>query len=138
MLTFRCDGRATSPAGRCARSSRRAMTYERSSTMVRPPSAAPHPDMALLLALTGAYGVFLVFSARAYGWRGVGLGPRLASGEGTRRHHAREWLRQAGLGEVRTGEFLAVMAALFVIGAGVAYALFGGVVPGVAAGLFAA
>jgi tight adherence protein B len=49
-----------------------------------------------------------------------------------------DWLIQAGLDGVRPVEFAAVGAVLFVGGAGLAYALFGGVVPPLAAGLFAA
>lgn len=94
--------------------------------------------MALVVAAVAAYGVFLLYTAAAYAWQGVGPGPRLdrlAAGE---RHRIRDWLTQAGLGEVRTAEFASVMGALFVIGAGIAFALFGGVLPGLAAGAFAA
>jgi tight adherence protein B len=47
-------------------------------------------------------------------------------------------LRQAGLGEVSGGEFVAAVTVLFVVGALVAYALFGGVLPALMAGAFAA
>jgi tight adherence protein B len=93
--------------------------------------------MALLLALLGAYGVFLVFTAVGYGWTGVGIGPRLDDAPARRRRTA-EWMVQAGLGGVQTRELAGVMGALFVIGAAVAFALFGGVLPCLAAGLFAA
>jgi len=33
--------------------------------------------MALLVTALGAYGVFLVYTAVAFGWRGAGLGPRV-------------------------------------------------------------
>ncbi len=93
--------------------------------------------MALLVSLLAAYGVYLVFTAVAYGWRGVGVSPRHRRATG-RRDHMAEWLIQAGLGDVRLAEFLSVMSLLFVVGAAVAYAVFGGVLPAVVAGLFAA
>ena len=92
--------------------------------------------MGLLLALVGAYGVFLVYTEVVFGWQGVGLGPavsREAPG-----HRARDWLAQAGLEEVRTGEFVAVTLALLVLSAGLAFALFGGVLPALVAAAFAA
>jgi tight adherence protein B len=94
--------------------------------------------MGLVLALVGAYGVFLVYTAMVYGWRGAGLGPRLSPTAVSPRQRAREWLAQAGLSGVRTGEFVAVMAVLAMIGAVVAFALFGGVLPAIAAAFFAA
>lgn len=93
--------------------------------------------IGLLLAVTGAYGVFLVYTGVVFGWTGIGLGPRV-HGPVVSRKRAEEWLAQAGLEEVRTGEFLAVMGLLFVVGAGVAFTLFGGVLPAVVAGGFAA
>jgi tight adherence protein B len=48
------------------------------------------------------------------------------------------WLQQAGLGEVSAGEFAAAVVVLFVVGAVGAYALFGGVLPALIAGVFAA
>ncbi len=93
--------------------------------------------IALLVALTGAYGVWLLSTALGLGWTGVGVGPRRAV-----RHHGghsvRDWLVQAGMDEVRPAEFMAVVGALFLVGAGLAYALFGGVLPPLCTGLFAA
>lgn len=93
--------------------------------------------MALLLALVAAYGVFLVYTAIAFGWRGVGLGPSVA---GSDRGHlmGRQWLAQAGLEEVDVREFAGVMGVLFVVGAALAYALFGGALPALVTGSFAA
>ena len=93
--------------------------------------------MALFLALVGAYGVFLVYTAVVFGWAGVGLGPSAAT---TRRSHRRsgDWLAQAGLEGVAPREFAAVVVVLFVVGAALAYALFAGALPAVVAGLFAA
>ena len=88
-----------------------------------------------MVALVGAYGVFLVYTALVFGWRGVGLGP--AASRRTPRRRTQDWLAQAGLDEVRTKEFVAVTVALFILGAGLAYALFGGVLPALVAGAFA-
>ena len=89
--------------------------------------------MALVWSLVAAYGVFLVYTAVVLGWRGLGFGPRPV-GAAPLGPRAREWLVQAGLGEVRLGEFCAVVAALFVAGAAVAFALFGGLGPALVAG----
>jgi len=93
--------------------------------------------MGLALALVGAYGVYLVYTAAVFGWAGVGPGPARAVPT-ARRHRLGQWLAQAGLEEVRTPEFAAVMAVLFVLGAAVAFALFGGILPALVAGGFAA
>lgn len=91
----------------------------------------------LALALAAAYGVHLIFTAVTRGWEGVGPGPKVS-----RRSPApgriRQWLAQAGLDEVRPTEFLAVMGVLFVITAALAYAIFGGILPALAVGAFAA
>lgn len=93
--------------------------------------------MALVLALAGAYGVFLVYTSVALGWTGVGIGPA-AGGARRPRRRIGDWLTQAGLDDVEPGEFVAVVAVLFLAGAVLAYALFGGVLPALVSGLFAA
>jgi tight adherence protein B len=107
---------------------------------------------ALLAAVAAGYGVFLAYTALVLGWRGVGLGaPVRASVDGASgptgrvvawRHRwprrAREWLTQAGLGEVRPVEFGVVIATLFVAGVAGGFLLFGGAVPAVVLGTFAA
>lgn len=92
----------------------------------------------LLLALAAAYGVFLVYSAVAFGWTGVGLGPSTVRAGRRHRRRFEEWMVQAGLEELRLRDFAAVMVVLFIAGAALAFSLFGGVVPGVLAGGFAA
>ena len=94
----------------------------------------------LLLALIGAYGVFLLYTAVAFRWTGAGLGPVAVSRDRRveRRRRLREWLIQAGVDDVRASEFVTVMGGLFVVGAVAAYVLFGGVIPAVIAGAFAA
>ena len=92
---------------------------------------------ALAVTLAGAYGVWLLYTAVVFGWRGVRPGPVVARAKKPKRNAA-DWLAQAGLGDVRLSEFAAVVATLFVVGALLAFALFGGVLPPMAAGLFAA
>lgn len=50
---------------------------------------------------------------------------------------AGDWMVQAGLGDVRPAEFAAVIAVLFVAGAALAFAVFGGPLPALVAGAFA-
>jgi tight adherence protein B len=98
----------------------------------------------VLVALVGAYGVHLVYTSVALGWRGLGPGPALSETTAPRRMMqrlappVRQWLAQAGLHDVRPADLLAVTAALFIIGAALAFGLFGGPVPTLAGGAFAA
>lgn len=83
---------------------------------------------ALLLALCAAYGVHLVWTSVVNGWTGLGFGPRAErtrrTGDGVQR-----WLRQAGLDDTRPTEFLAVTTTIGLLGAAVAYAVFGSPLP---------
>lgn len=90
---------------------------------------------AFLLALLAGYGVFLLFTAVAFGWRGIGIGPAPTR---RRRAELREYLVQAGLERVRPVELLAVMGTLFAVAAALAWALYGGVVVPPAAGAIVA
>ena len=92
---------------------------------------------ALLVSLCGAYGVFLVYTAVAFGWRGVSPGPGVA-GVVRPRRRAEQWLAQAGLDDVRVADFAAVMAVLFIAGAALAFVLFASPMPAVLVGGFAA
>lgn len=95
--------------------------------------------MAVALALLVAYGVFLLYTAAAMGWTGFGPTPRTARAQSSRLHvNARDWMAQAGLEDVEPREFTAIVAALFVIGAALGFALFAGALPALIAGLFAA
>jgi tight adherence protein B len=88
------------------------------------------------LALVGAYGVFLLFTAVALGWRGIG--PRAQRTRRRRRIRFQEFLVQAGLERIGVGEFVAVTVVVFAIGALVAGALFAGILPALAVGAAAA
>jgi tight adherence protein B len=90
----------------------------------------------LVLAVAGAYGVFCLYTSVVFGWRGVGIGPRL--GGRARRRPLRDWLAQAGLDGVAPREFTAVLAVVFAVAAALTYAVFGGPLPALAAGAFAA
>ena len=92
---------------------------------------------AVLLAVAGSTGVFLLYTSIVLGWRGLGVGP--ASTPSRRRpHRAQQWLAQAGLDDVQPAEFLWVMALLFVLGTGLTFVVFGSPLPAVAVGAFAA
>ncbi|MGQ0617829.1 MAG: type II secretion system F family protein [Acidimicrobiia bacterium] len=93
--------------------------------------------MAALVGALAALGTWYLYSAVALGWRGLRPGPVLA-GAGPSKPGRRDWLVQAGLGEVRLGEFAGVMAALFVAGSALGFAVFGGAVPALVVGGFAA
>lgn len=80
--------------------------------------------MALLVAAVAAYGTYLVVTAVLFGWRGVGVAPRLTATRRTR--------------TVRTRQDVAPVAVLFCVGGVVGFALFGGALPAVVAGAFAA
>lgn len=91
---------------------------------------------AFLLALAVGYGVFLVHTALAFGWRG--LGPSAAPRTRRSRRRLQDFLVQAGLERVGAAEFLAVAAVLFLVGAAIGWALFSGVLAPLAVGLGAA
>lgn len=91
---------------------------------------------ALLLALVGAYGVHLIFTAVALRWTGVGPGPSHDRPR-ARLPRVREWLVQAGLDRVRPVEFGAVVGVLVVVGAALGFTVFGALLPALAVGLFA-
>lgn len=92
----------------------------------------------LLVAVCGAYGAYLLYTALALNWAGLGLGPSVGRSPSKRRGRAQEWLAQAGLDGVRPSQFAAAMAVLFVVGAALAYALFASLAPAVLVGAFAA
>jgi tight adherence protein B len=93
--------------------------------------------IGVLLALVGAYGIYLLYTSLAFGWRGLSVGPRTIRPAGRRRSPTRDWLVQAGLAQVNIGEFVLLMAGLFLVGFAVGLAIFG-LLPAIACGLFAA
>lgn len=87
--------------------------------------------IGLVLAACGASGVYLLYTALAFD------APELRTGP-SERHRFRTWMATSGLDEVRPAEFASVMAVLFVVGAALAFALFGGPLPALVSGAFAA
>lgn len=91
---------------------------------------------AVLLALAGAYGTFLLYTALVFRWRGLGVSATPVRAK--RRTSLEEWLVQAGLERVSPLEFAAVTSVLFVVGALAGTALFAGPVAALAIGGIAA
>ncbi len=86
--------------------------------------------MGVVLALLAAWGVFMLWTALAMDWDGLGVAPRrVAAARRRRRPSARELLVQAGIPDLRLAEFGAVAAALGVLGGLVGWAVFGSVGP---------
>jgi tight adherence protein B len=81
--------------------------------------------VALALSVVAAYGVFLVYTAVAFGWSGAGFGPGVAIVRRTR-------------SIALPRELAAAAVVAFFVGAAVGGAVFGGLLPAVAAGLFGA
>lgn len=92
---------------------------------------------ALLVTLAGAYGVHLIYTAVALNWRGLAPGPSLSSPKHRTSRWLRSWMMQAGLEEARLQELAGAAILLFVIGAAITYAIFGGVVSSFVGGVFA-
>lgn len=90
-----------------------------------------------LLALLAAYGVFLVHTALAFGWRGVGVSPGIGPGP-RRRLRFREFLIQAGMENIRLIEFIGVEVLLFALAGGIGFAVYGGGAAAMAMGAAAA
>lgn len=93
--------------------------------------------VGFVLAMLAAYGVFLLFSAWAFGWRGIGIGDRDPTVPRRSRVDLRQFLVQAGLEELSPTEYVAATVTLAAVAAGLAWALFGGVLPPVVLGLAA-
>lgn len=95
--------------------------------------------IGLVLALVGALGVYYLYTALAFGWTGTSLAPSpRARRKESASHQIEQWLTQAGLEGIDLNQFGAVVAMLFVLGFLVAFTVFGGAVPALVVGLFAA
>ena len=95
---------------------------------------------AFLVAVLAGYGVHLLSSAALLGWQGAGPGPRALTPRARRRTrpHLDAWLAQAGLGEVAPREFAAIVVGFLIIGAFGGVVVFGGALPALVLGVFAA
>lgn len=89
----------------------------------------------LVLALLAAYGVHLLYSAYAFGWKGVQPGPPSPTKD---RDRTEEVLSSLGLGDLDLRTLLAAMLLLLLAGFAFGTLLFGSVLPGMIIGLFAA
>ena len=83
------------------------------------------PVTGAVLAGCASLGAYYLVTAVMFGWRGLGLGPPRAAAV-RRRPRGRDWLVQAGLGDVAVGEFVAVTLVLAAGAGAVGYALFAG------------
>ena len=96
--------------------------------------------LKLALVASSAYGTWLVWTAAALGWSGLGLSPRA----GIRRNRPpltdrwAEALARAGAPGVRPAELAATTALVVLVTAAATYAVFGGFLPPLAAGAFTA
>jgi tight adherence protein B len=82
--------------------------------------------IGVLLAACAAAGTYYLYTAVVFSWRGLAVGPARRPRPAPRRRRARDWLVQAGLGDVRVREFAAVTAVLAAGGMVVGLAVFGG------------
>lgn len=92
----------------------------------------------LATALIAAAGAYYLYTAIAFGWRGLSVAPAMKGAVSNPRTTFEQWLVQAGLDDINRAEFIAVVMMLSSFGAGLTYLLFGGVIPAVLSGAFAA
>lgn len=92
---------------------------------------------AFLLALIAAYGVFLLYTAVVFHWRGIGVSPGIGVRR-SRRQSIDDFLVQSGLENVRLVEFIGVEVVLFVVAGAIGFAVYGGLLAAVAVAAAAA
>lgn len=100
--------------------------------------------IAVGLALVSALGAHLAYTAVSFGWQGLGLGPRI--GPGPRIRFGRDRGGDGpggrrggpGTGRARMRDLATATAAMFAVGSALAFAVFGGLVPAMVIGGFAA
>ncbi len=91
--------------------------------------------IALLIAFAAAYGVHLLYTSVAFGWNGPQPGPKT---ERKQRAQTSDVISGLGLGDLNLGALLSAMAVVAVLGFAIGTLLFGGVLPGLLIGAFAA
>lgn len=89
----------------------------------------------LLLASAAGAGTYLLYTSLVLGWRSLRPPPSPAGLRRRARRHDR--LVQAGLADIPVRELAAVALSLVALGMVAGYAIFGGVLPAIAIGLFA-
>lgn len=92
--------------------------------------------IALLLALVAAYGVHLLYSAVAFGWKGAQPGPTSATKADNDR--LGDFVSALGLGDFDPRALAAAMVVLALLGFAFGSLLFGGVLPALIIAIFAA
>lgn len=93
--------------------------------------------IGVLAAMAAAYGAHLLYTSLVLRWDGIGPGPAKPKAASRPRARPADWLAQAGLGTVAVGEFAAVIAVMFTVGAALGVVLFGAPLPALVGGLFA-
>jgi tight adherence protein B len=93
--------------------------------------------MKWLIVAAGTYGMYLLLTAWGFAWTGIGPGPRRARVRRTR-PTLRQRLDAAGLSNVSQAEFLISSGLLALVAAVMALAVFGGILPALCLGVFAA
>jgi tight adherence protein B len=92
----------------------------------------------VLAAALAGLGMYLIWTATALGWRGVGRGHGLGvAGGQPKTARLRIWLRPDGLGGAGTGELGLLVGVVTVVGGALGYLLFGGLIPAFIAAVFA-
>lgn len=91
--------------------------------------------IALLIASIAAYGVHLIYTSVAFGWKGTQPGPKL---ERKQRVSAADYISKLGLGDLHPLALLSSMCVVAVVGFAFGTLLFGGVIPAALIGIFAA
>jgi tight adherence protein B len=94
--------------------------------------------IAFTVAVAAGFGTFLLYTSAVLGWRGFGLGPRSSDSSLRRRVTVQDWLRQAGMEDVRPVEFVAVELVVLFVGVVFGYLTFATAVPALAVGCAAA
>lgn len=89
----------------------------------------------LILAIVAAYGVHLLYSAYAFGWKGAQPGPPHPTQD---RDRGEELLSALGLGDLDIRSLIAAMLILLLAGVALGVLIFGSLLPGLIIGLFAA
>lgn len=90
----------------------------------------------LILGLVAAYGVHLMYSSVAFGWKGAQPGPPVA--ERVDQDRVGDLVSALGLGDFDPRALVAAMAVLAMVGFAFGTLLFGGLIPALIIALFAA
>lgn len=94
---------------------------------------------SIAVAALGTFGVYLLYTAAAFRWTGLGWGPAASTappGDGIKQRRDR-WMAQAGLSHVSPTEFFGVSVLLTAMGTACGYAVFASPIAAVICGGFA-